>query len=100
MQEDLDRTPLVHGSIAGCGLLERHFEIEDLPGVDLAVPDQLDQLGKKPAHWSGPAVQVDMAEERLVAGKLHAVEHTDVAKAPAWPCGADPSCVGGAGIDR
>jgi hypothetical protein len=40
-QEDLDRVALVDGLVVGGGLIERHVEVEDLAGVDLAIPDQL-----------------------------------------------------------
>ena len=35
------------------GLLQRQFEVEDLAGVDLSVPDLLDELGQEAAHRGG-----------------------------------------------
>lgn len=43
-KQDLDGAPLVHGLVPGTCPLERQFEIEDLPWVDLAVPDEVNQL--------------------------------------------------------
>src|SRR6266511_3941712 len=70
-------------------LLERQVQVEDLAGVDLAVPDEVDQLGQEAAHRRGTAVQVDVREEDLLAWELNAVSDTDVADVPAWPGGAD-----------
>jgi ATP-NAD kinase C-terminal domain len=55
-QEHLDRFSLVHCPVAGGGFVERQFEVEDLARVDLAIPDQVDQLGQKAAHWGRPSV--------------------------------------------
>jgi hypothetical protein len=40
------------------GLLERQGEVEDLAGVDLSVPDQVDELGQELAH---PAADADQS---------------------------------------
>src|SRR5215212_7000019 len=45
----LDRLALVHRAVALGGLLQRQVEIEDLAGVDLLVPDEVDQLGQEAA---------------------------------------------------
>ena len=44
LQEHLDRSPFVHGPVAGCGLFQWQGQVEHLAGVDGAVPDQIDQL--------------------------------------------------------
>ncbi len=41
-EQDLGGVALVHGLVALSGLIEWQLEVEDLAGVDLAVPDQLD----------------------------------------------------------
>jgi hypothetical protein len=41
----LDRAALVHRAVALRHLLERQLQVEDFAGVDLPVPDQVDQLG-------------------------------------------------------
>src|SRR6478752_2726452 len=54
-QQHLGRTALIHRLVPlGC-LVEGQREVEDDAGVDLAVPDELDQLGQVGAHGSGPA---------------------------------------------
>ena len=55
----------VHGPVAVGGLLEGQFEVEDLAGVDLPVPDPVDQVGQEPADRGGAAVQVHVGEEQL-----------------------------------
>ena len=52
-QQRLDRAALVHRAVSLGDLLERQAEIEDLAWVDLAVPDQLGQLGQEAAHRRG-----------------------------------------------
>jgi hypothetical protein len=44
-EEDFDGAALVHGLVAGGGLVEGELEVEDFAGVDLPVPDQVDQFG-------------------------------------------------------
>jgi hypothetical protein len=44
-QQHLDSSALVHGPVALGGLAERQLEVEHFAGVDLPVPDQVDQLG-------------------------------------------------------
>jgi hypothetical protein len=55
-QEHLDGFSLVHSPVAGGGFVKRQFEVEDLARFDLAIPDQVDQLGEKAAHWGGAPV--------------------------------------------
>jgi hypothetical protein len=45
VQQGLDGAALVHGLVALGGLLQREAEVKDLAGVDLAVADQVDELG-------------------------------------------------------
>src|ERR687894_2503958 len=54
----LDRAALVHRAVALRHLLERQRKVEDLAGVDLPVPDQLDKLGQEAPHRGRTAVQV------------------------------------------
>src|SRR5207244_4434832 len=60
-----------------------------LPGVDLPVPDAVDQVGEEAADGGGAAVQVDGGEEQLVAGEVHVVTDADEADVAAGPGGAD-----------
>src|SRR5918993_1027815 len=53
-EERFDGAAFVHGLVALGGLLEGQFEAEDLAGVDLPVPDQVDELGQEPAHRGRP----------------------------------------------
>ncbi len=56
------------GSIALGGPVERQFEVEDLPRVDLVLADLLDQLGQEPPDWGWAAMEVDTGEEQLLSG--------------------------------
>lgn len=47
-EEHLGGAALVHGLVALCRLLQGQGEVEDLAGVDRAVPDELDQVGQEP----------------------------------------------------
>src|SRR5215212_1079385 len=71
------------------GLLQRQGKVEDLPGVDLPVPDQVDKLGQETPDWGGTAVQVHMREEELLPRDLHVVEHADEPDVTSCPRGAD-----------
>jgi hypothetical protein len=44
-EQDLDGAAFIHRGVTFCRLVQRQGEIEDLAGIDLSVPDQLDQLG-------------------------------------------------------
>src|SRR5919106_1108240 len=59
LEEGLDGASLVHGAVAVVRLVEGEGEVEDPAGVDLAVPDQVDELGEEAAHRRGAAVEVD-----------------------------------------
>ena len=83
-EERLDGATFVHGPVALGDLIQREGEVQDLPGVDGAVPDELDELGEEPAHRCRTAVQVGMAEKQLVAGQV-AVGDTDIADVPTRP---------------
>src|SRR5918994_3363505 len=67
-QQRLDRAALVHRAVAFRNLLKRQGKVEDLPGVDLPVPDQIDKLGQETPDWGGTAVQVHVREEELLPG--------------------------------
>ena len=81
--------PLIHRLVAGGGLLERQLEVEDLAGVDPAVPDQVDQLRQEAAHRGGPSVEVGKAPEQLHRGQRDAVTDADEADVPAGPRSVD-----------
>lgn len=49
----------VYRLVAGRGLVQRELEAEHLAGVDLEVPNQVDELGQEPADRGEAAVQVD-----------------------------------------
>src|SRR5712691_12704319 len=85
----LDGAALVHGPVALCGLIEGQLKVEDPAGVDLAVPDQAEQLGQEPAYRRGTAKHVHFGVEKLLAGQLDAVSPADVADVPAGAGGAD-----------
>src|SRR4051794_6404687 len=55
-EQRLDGAALVHGAIALGGLVEREGEVEDLPRVDLTIPDEVDELGQEPPDRCGAAV--------------------------------------------
>src|SRR4051795_8887978 len=68
-QQRLDGAALVHRSVALGGVVERQGEVEDLPGVDLVVADELDELRQEPSYGCRSTVQVHAGEEQLVAGQ-------------------------------
>src|SRR5574337_69570 len=76
-QQRLDRAALVHGAIALRHLVERQSQIEDLAGVDLSVPDQINQLGQEAPHWSRTPVQAYVAEEQLLAVEFNSMRDAD-----------------------
>jgi hypothetical protein len=70
--------PLVHGPVAFGGLLERQGQVKDLAGLDLSVPDQVDEL------------RVEVVAGRLDGDAVDAVLH-----AAAIVCsGAEPGPLG------
>src|SRR5207249_7163272 len=88
-EQRLDGAALVHGTVALRDLVEGQGQVEDLAGIDLAVPDEVDQLGQEAADRRGTAVQVDVGEEQLLAGELDVMSDADVADVAARPGGAD-----------
>src|SRR3954468_24191264 len=82
-QQHLGRAPVVHRSVALGGLAQRESEVDDLAGVDLAVPDQVDQLGEEPAHGCGATVEVGEAPEHVHSGYRDVVGDADEADVPA-----------------
>ena len=88
-QQRLDRAALIHCAVGFRYLVERQGHIEDLAGVDLPVPHQLDQLGQVASHGSRTTMEVDMGEEQLLAVKLDPVRDTDVAHVSATASGLD-----------
>jgi len=82
-EQDLGGGALVHGLVAlGC-LVEREGEVEDLAGVDLAVPDELDEVGQVATYGGRSAEGVDAGEEELDAGDLYVVVDADIAEVAA-----------------
>src|SRR3954465_6453773 len=75
-EQDLGGSALVHCLVALCCPVERQGQVEDLAGVDCAVPDQLDQLGQELPDRGGAAVDVNARREQLVAGDGDVVGHT------------------------
>ena len=59
------RRAVVHPAEALGSVLQWDGEVEGLAGVDLAVPNELDQLGQEAAHAVRATVQVDLVEEQL-----------------------------------
>src|ERR671918_2794610 len=88
-EQRLDGAALIHGAVGLSDTLERQGQVEDLAGMDFALPDEIDELGQEAAHRRGTAVQVDVGVEHLFAGELDIVEDADVADVPARPGGAD-----------
>src|SRR5215218_10396146 len=79
----------VHGAVSVGGVVEGKFEVEHLAGVDGSVPDAVHQIRQEPAYRGGPAVQVDMGREQLLAVEGDVVGDTDVADMAAGPRGLD-----------
>src|ERR671916_359154 len=63
-EQHLRGAALVHSLVPLGGLIERQGEVEDLAWVDLAVPDELDQLGQEPTHRGGAAEDLHLGEEQ------------------------------------
>src|SRR6266705_2081547 len=61
-EQRLDGAAFVHGAVALRDLVEGQGQVEDLAGIDVAVPDEVGQLGQEAAHRRGTAVQVDLGE--------------------------------------
>src|SRR5206468_5023991 len=57
-------------------------QVENLPWVDLAVPDKLDQVRQEPAHRSRTSMYVNVGEEQLYARDLDLVVDPDKAHVP------------------
>src|SRR5437667_141745 len=78
-QQRLDRATLIHRAVTLRDLLERQRQVEDLAGIDLALPHEVDQLGQVAAHGGRATVEVDVREEQLLPCDLDAMRNTDVA---------------------
>src|SRR3954447_9810896 len=89
LQEHLDRPALVHRPVALGGLLERQGEVEDLARIDLAVADELDELGQEAAYRCRSAVDVHAGHEQFVSRNGDVVGHADETDVAAGPGGAD-----------
>src|SRR5215207_8801784 len=64
-KQRLDRSSLIHGLVSLGGPVERQLEVEYLARVDLALPDQVDQLGEEAPHRGRPPVQMHEAPEQV-----------------------------------
>src|SRR5215210_755968 len=89
VEQHLDRPPAIHRVVPSRRFVERQLEIEHLARVDQAVPDQVDKLGEEASNRCRATVEMDMAEEELVASELDVVRHADVAHMAARAGGAN-----------
>src|SRR5689334_15271835 len=87
-QEDFDGVAFVHRVVALGGPVDWQGKVEDLAGVDRAVPAELDQVGQEPAYRGRAAVH-EIGEERVWAGDRDVVTDADEAHVPAGAGGAD-----------
>src|SRR5207244_5185013 len=69
-QQRLDRATLIHRAVTLRDLLERQRQVEDLAGIDLALPHEVDQLGQVAAYGGRATVEVDVREEQLLPSDL------------------------------
>src|SRR5437879_8752537 len=83
-QQRLDRAAFVHRAVPLRHLVEGQGQIEDLAGIDLPLPHEVDHLGQEAAHWSGTAMQMDVRVEELFAFELDSVRDSDEAHVPAF----------------
>src|SRR5437867_3929824 len=88
-QQRLDRATLIHRAVTLRDLLERQRQVEDLAGIDLALPHEVDQLGQVAAYGGRATVEVDVREEQLLPSDLDAMRNTDVAHVSARVGGPD-----------
>ena len=68
MSQDLGGGALVHGAVTLGGPVQGEGQVEDLAGLDGAVPDELDQFGQEAPDRGGAAVDVDAGHEEVVSG--------------------------------
>src|SRR5437773_3752867 len=88
-QQRLDRATLIHRAVTVRDLLERQRQVEDLAGIDLALPREVDQRGQVAAYGGRATVEVDVREEQLLPSDLDAMRNTDVAHVSARVGGPD-----------
>ena len=60
LQQHHDGAAFIHGAVASCHLCKRQGQVEDLAGVDLSVPDQVDQFWQVIAHRGGATMQMNV----------------------------------------
>jgi hypothetical protein len=53
-QQRFDRAVFIHGTVTLGDLVEREDQVEDLPGIDLALPDQVDEFRQYRRTGAGP----------------------------------------------
>src|SRR5262245_56216375 len=88
-EQRLDRPAFIHGAVALRNLVERQGQVEDLPRIDLLVPDELDEIGQVAAHRGRAPVEVDVGVKELPAVELHLVRDSDEGDVAALPGRAD-----------
>jgi hypothetical protein len=62
-KQRLNGAALVHRTIAFCNLIQRKSQIENLAGVDLPLPDQVNEFGQEAAYGRGAAECVDFGKK-------------------------------------
>src|SRR5438270_9858799 len=88
-QHDFRGAALVHRLVPLSRLLKWQSQVEDLPRVDLAVPDELDQVRQEPAHRGRTPVDVNVGEEQFYARDVDLVVDPDEAHMPTKAGGLD-----------
>ena len=83
------RLALVHRAVGGGGFVQRQLEVEDLARVDLALPDEVDELGQEAAHRRRAAVDVREAPEQVHSVHCDAVSDADEPDVAAGARGVD-----------
>ena len=59
------------------------MEIENVPRIDLPLPQLLDQLGQIAPHRRGTALQMDMGKEQFLPFDLDGMRDADITHGPA-----------------
>src|SRR5882724_4929921 len=78
IKQRFDRTALVHRTVSLCRLIHRQSQVKDLAGVDLPVPNQLDEPGQVTAHRCGSTVEMNVGKEQLLTVQFDTVWNADV----------------------
>jgi hypothetical protein len=83
-QQRLDGAALVHRAITLRDVIERQRKVEDLPGFDGALEDQIYEVGQVSPHRSRAAVQPNVGKEERLTIEADAVRDAYEANPPAW----------------